>query len=194
VRVEQGADAIITAHHQDDMVETAVINMIRGTGSRGLSALKSAGDIVRPLLGITKGELLAYAAEHNLQWREDSTNQDERYLRNYIRLQLLPKLTPAGREALLHAVMSAADLNQQIDGLLSPHIKSEHMDRYWFIQLPHAVAREAMAAWLRQFNATFDRKAIERLVVFGKTAQSGKLASVDGRHSLQASKEHIILR
>jgi tRNA(Ile)-lysidine synthase len=193
VRAGQGADAIVTAHHQDDVVETAIINMIRGTSSRGLSALKSAGDIVRPLLGATKGELLAYAAEHTVHWREDSTNQDTRYLRNYIRLQLLPKLTPAGREAFLHAVASAADLNQQIDSLLLPHIKSERMDRRWFIQLPHMVAREAMAAWLRQFGVAFDRKAIERLVVFGKTAQPGKLASVDAKHSLQASKEHIIL-
>jgi len=193
VRTEQGADAIMTAHHQDDVLETAIINMVRGTGSRGLSSLRSAGDIVRPLLGFTKQQLYEHAAQHGLAWREDSTNQDERYLRNYIRRQLMPKLSAVHRVALLSATQLAASLNDEIEQLLVPHVAGIRLDRRWFVQLPHAVAAEAMAAWLRQHGAVYDRKAVERLVVFAKTGLPGKQASVDNKYHLAASKEHIKL-
>jgi tRNA(Ile)-lysidine synthase len=193
VQAEQGADAIVTAHHQDDVLETAVINMIRGTGSRGLGSLRSTGDIVRPLLGVTKRELHEYAKAHNVAWQEDSTNQDERYLRNYIRRQLMPKLTPAHRVALLSATQLAANLNEEIEQLLMPYINSTQLDRRWFVHLPHQVAAETMAAWLRHNHVVFDRKTVERLVVFAKTGQPGKRASLDSKRQLAASKEHITL-
>ena len=78
---------IVTAHHADDVVETIAINLTRGTGWRGLAVLDSPG-IERPLLGIRKQELIAYANEHQLQWREDATNSDTRYLRNALRQRL----------------------------------------------------------------------------------------------------------
>jgi tRNA(Ile)-lysidine synthase len=193
VRAGQGADAIITAHHQDDVLETAVINMVRGTGSRGLSSLRTAGDVVRPLLGITKDELRAYAQQRQLVWREDSTNEDERYLRNYIRRQLMPKLTPAQRTQLLGHVLHAAAVNGQIETLLAPHIAEAQIERLWFAQLPHAVAKEAMAAWLRTHGASFDRKTIERLVVFAKTALPGKVTDVDAGHQLGARKKYVVI-
>lgn len=192
--VEHVAQAIITAHHQDDVLETAIINMVRGTGSRGLSSLRSAGDVVRPLLGVTKEQLRSYAQAHNITWREDSTNADDRYLRNYVRRQLVPTLQPAHRVALLSATQLAARLNDEIEAILLPYITENHLERRWFVQLPHQVAAETMAAWLRRRAISFDRKTIERLVVFSKTAQPGKRASVDGNHYLTVSKEHIIIR
>ncbi len=193
VKAEQGADAIVTAHHQDDVLETAIINMIRGTGSRGLSSLRSAGEVVRPLLDITKAELLQYAAVHNVLWREDSTNSNERYLRNYVRRQLVPRLSTEGKQAFLHAITHAAALNETIDNALAPHISGAEINRRWLVQLPHAVSREVMAAWLRRHGAAFDRKAVERLVVFAKTARPGKVASVDASHQLNASKECVVI-
>src|SRR5690606_27772852 len=71
----------------DDVVETIAINVTRGTGWRGLAVLDSA-DIERPLLDKTKAEILEYAKEHDLQWREDSTNKDTKYLRNDLRQKL----------------------------------------------------------------------------------------------------------
>lgn len=77
---------IVTAHHGDDIVETIAINMTRGTGWRGLAVLDS--DVVRPLLHMTKPEIIAYAKEHELQWHEDSTNASDAYLRNRIRRKM----------------------------------------------------------------------------------------------------------
>jgi len=74
---------IVTAHHADDVIETIIINLLRGTGWRGLAVLDS--DVKRLLTGISKTEIKEYARANNLTWREDSTNSDDRYLRNRIR-------------------------------------------------------------------------------------------------------------
>lgn len=74
---------IVTAHHLDDLVETVAINMTRGTGWRGLAALDA--EITRPLLDTEKSELVEYARKRNIEWREDSTNASDAYLRNRLR-------------------------------------------------------------------------------------------------------------
>lgn len=66
IKNKVNAKAIITAHHQDDVIETAVINIIRGTTARGLGSLKSTKEIARPLLKYTKKEIIGYAKENNL--------------------------------------------------------------------------------------------------------------------------------
>jgi len=193
VREEQGAAAIITAHHQDDAIETALINMLRGTGSYGLAGLQSTERVVRPLLAISKADIRKYAERHNVEWREDSTNEDERYLRNYLRRRVLPKMTAAERERLINHISVAAETRAAIEKELAPHTGGVVLDRDWFIMLPYAVSTEAMAAWLRGHQLPFDRKTIHRLTVFAKTAQPGKRADVGGTHELKASKNHITL-
>jgi tRNA(Ile)-lysidine synthetase-like protein len=193
VRQEQGARAIVTAHHQDDMLETAIINMLRGTGPRGLSSLRSTDTIVRPLLHLTKDQLRAYARQHNIVWREDSTNADERYLRNYVRRVIVPRLTPAQRQDLLSRIHAAAELNTRIDALLPSLEQADELPRSWFIGLPHAVSAEVLAAWLRGRGATFDRRTINRLVIFAKTAVPGKRADIDKQYQLEISKNLLKL-
>lgn len=195
---EQGARAIITAHHQDDMLETAILNMLRGTGRKGLSSLISTKELVRPMLQWTKSDVLDYARQHNLAWYEDSTNADERYLRNYIRKHILSRFTGPDREDLLRRVEHAGKINAQIDHLLEEDLDKQpgrdELDRTWYLQLPYAVAKEMMATWLRRngvFN--FDRNLIEQLVIAAKTAAPGKLADVDADHLLTLGKENIKL-
>lgn len=77
---------IITAHHADDVVETILINLSRGTGWRGLAVMDS--DIIRPLIKMAKLEIMNYAKKNKLTWHEDITNADEKYLRNRIRKKL----------------------------------------------------------------------------------------------------------
>ncbi len=100
VKDKYGAEKIITAHHQDDVLETMIINIIRGTGTHGLIPMSRQSDILRPLINQTKQSLLEYAKFKKLQWREDSTNKDEKYLRNYLRLQIMPKIAPKRQELL----------------------------------------------------------------------------------------------
>lgn len=78
---------IVTAHHGDDVVETIAINLIRGSGWRGL-AVMDAGDVSRPLLSMRKQDIYDYALKHSLEWVEDATNYSDRYLRNQVRRRL----------------------------------------------------------------------------------------------------------
>ncbi len=110
-----GYARICTAHHADDQAETILINLIRGTGPKGLTGIPIRnGKVVRPLLHFSKAELLAYANAHQIKWREDSSNQKEDYQRNLLRLKIIPelqKINPSLTETLLtlSEVMSETD-------------------------------------------------------------------------------------
>jgi len=196
MRHQHGARAIITAHHRDDVLETAILNMLRGTGRRGLTALASTEQVVRPLLDVPKQALQAYAVAHRLRWREDATNSDERYLRNYIRHRLLARFDAPARARLLSLIATARELNQIIDGevaaLLALQPPGDSIDRPWFTSLPPEIAKEFLAAWLRQRGlGGYDRKLLERVVAAAATLRPGM--SVDlkqgarltiGRHNL----------
>lgn len=84
---------LAVAHHKTDVLETLLINQIRGTGLRGMHGIKAQnGNIIRPLLFATRDEIYNYAIANNISWREDSSNVHDDYLRNKIRLQVLPIL------------------------------------------------------------------------------------------------------
>lgn len=84
---------LCTAHHADDVLETFLINLSRGTGLDGLTGIREqAPGLVRPLLPFYRNELLAYAEENRYEWREDSSNEEDTYLRNKIRRHLVPLL------------------------------------------------------------------------------------------------------
>ena len=90
---EHGYSAIAIAHHSNDSIETFFINMLRGTGLRGLTGInRQYGRVVRPLLYATRKDILEYALQNNIPYREDSSNRSTKYLRNKIRLGLLPML------------------------------------------------------------------------------------------------------
>jgi tRNA(Ile)-lysidine synthase len=192
------SEAIVTAHHRDDVLETAVINLLRGSGRKGLTALGSNAGIERPLLGVPKSEVIAYAQKHGLQWREDSTNQDVDYLRNYVRHRMLPRFDETARGRLREIISGLRGTNDEIDSLLMSQLSMQpaaaKLNRDWFIQLPHAVARETMAAWLRNNSLRdFDSKTLERLVVAAKTAAPGKTFDVLRGATLAISTHDLAL-
>ncbi len=86
-------DYILTAHHADDNLETFLINLSRGTGLDGLTGIPEINEnIVRPLLPFSREDIETYAKENNLKWREDSSNESTKYLRNKLRHEVIPKL------------------------------------------------------------------------------------------------------
>lgn len=199
-RVQQKykARAIVTAHHQDDVLETAVINLLRGSGRKGLASLSSQKDVERPLLHTPKKDLIAYAKEQKLQWREDSTNQNTDYLRNYVRHRLLSQFDNAARSEMLEIINNMRQTNQTIDNLLLQELEAQsgqnELDRAWFTLLPHAVAKETMAAWLRSRQLrNFDSKTLERLVVAAKVAAPGKTFDVMHKQRLAVGADSLAL-
>ncbi len=90
---EYGYSAIAIAHHADDSIETFFINLLRGTGLRGLTGISTqVGKVIRPLMFASRKEILEYALQHRIPFREDSSNRSTKYLRNKIRLGLIPRI------------------------------------------------------------------------------------------------------
>ncbi len=133
---------IITAHHLDDLVETIAINITRGTGWRGLAVLDSL-DIERPLLGTTKPELIDYAQKKSLEWRDDPTNQNLKYLRNDVR-QRLTGIDERAREALRLYQYRQVFLKKSIDQEAQQLVGSPPYSRYFFTQIPEREAVELL--------------------------------------------------
>ncbi len=98
---ERDLDFIATAHHGDDLVETFFINLIRGSGLKGLKSIPEiTSEVIRPLLSASREEIEAYAVENETPWREDASNQTDKYLRNQIRHNILPVLSGLKDQAL----------------------------------------------------------------------------------------------
>lgn len=191
MKEEYKAESIITAHHQDDVLESMVINMLRGSSPRGLAPMTREG-ILRPLLNQRKTELIAYANEHNIQWVEDETNDDEAYLRNYIRKNIMPYLESV-RIELMNINKKLSELYEDIDIRVS-HIvpKRNIMSRITIIQLPHIVAKEVMRAWLiGQGIKNVDSTLIESAVIAAKTLPHGKKVDLGKHHWLQSEKDVV---
>jgi tRNA(Ile)-lysidine synthase len=90
---EQCADWILLAHHADDQAETVLHNLLRGSGVRGAAAMPEArGRVLRPLLGLGRDVLEAYAESQGLAWVDDESNADLRYTRNFLRREILPAI------------------------------------------------------------------------------------------------------
>jgi tRNA(Ile)-lysidine synthase len=116
LRAVSGYRYIAIGHHADDVAETVLINLARGTGIHGLSGIKSKlGKIVRPLLLFTRKELLEYAKTNSLDFREDSTNAETDYVRNKIRHQVMPvleEINPAIRASMTENVQRFREVEQ----------------------------------------------------------------------------------
>ncbi|MDR1362733.1 MAG: tRNA lysidine(34) synthetase TilS [Spirochaetaceae bacterium] len=84
---------ILIAHNRDDMLENTLLRILRGSGPAGLAAMPARnGRILRPLITVSRAEIIDYLLKRGLSWREDSSNKDERYLRNRVRRRLVPLL------------------------------------------------------------------------------------------------------
>lgn len=90
---EHEFDYVLTAHHADDNLETFLINLTRGTGLEGLTGIpEKNGNIIRPLLHFSRANILLFAKENNITWREDKSNSEQKYLRNKLRHAVVPVL------------------------------------------------------------------------------------------------------
>lgn len=198
VQENNSAKAIVTAHHQDDVLETAIINLLRGSNRKGLTSLASRPGIERPLLKVPKQDLISYAKGQGLIWREDATNQDKTYLRNYVRHNIVPRLGLDSRAQLLEIIKNQQITNQELDTLLAKQLATQTreggLNRLWFTSLPHDMAKEVLASWLRSHGVRdFDSKTLERLVVAAKVARPSSSFDVLHKRRMLVSNDHLAL-
>lgn len=147
VRIEIGASCIVLAHHQDDQVETIVLKLLRGArldACHGM--LPQRGRIVRPLLSTPQSELIEYARIHELEWREDASNADRKYLRNHVRHDILPHLDKSKLLALGEASLAYA---RDLDRLLSRHTEGVMVKDSLFLCGDSEVAKAAVCRFAR---------------------------------------------
>ena len=105
-----------TAHHRDDSAETVLFNMFRGSGLKGLSGIRPVrGEVIRPLLCLSRAEIAGYLEERGIPWCEDSTNGENVYTRNRIRNQLLPWVKENINARAPEHILAAAELAAQAD-------------------------------------------------------------------------------
>lgn len=127
----QQGEALLTAQHQDDQSETLLLALKRGSGPAGLSGMPACARLdthphLRPLLACSRLQLETWAAEHQLQWIEDDSNQDERFDRNFLRQRVLPLLTtrwPHFSQAVSRSASLCAEQEQLLDELLAESLK-----------------------------------------------------------------------
>jgi tRNA(Ile)-lysidine synthase len=111
LRQDIGAAAVCVAHHQNDSVETILMNIIRGTGLRGLTGIQARnGYVLRPLLCVSRDEIERFLSERGQSYVTDSSNLTEDYMRNKIRLQVLPLLQTLNPAVLNHILQTAENL------------------------------------------------------------------------------------
>lgn len=105
LRQKYSAESIAVAHHKDDSVETVLLNLIRGTGIRGLTGIAARnGNIIRPFLSVSRADIVFYLSEKGISYVDDCTNAESIYSRNKIRLDVLPLLesiNPSAKESIL---------------------------------------------------------------------------------------------
>lgn len=175
----QNADYILTAHHADDNLETFIINLSRGTGLDGLIGIPAQNEkVIRPLLSFSRQEIVEYAVANKLEWREDSSNASDKYLRNKIRHHLIPilkELNPtfiSSFEKTQSFLKEAQELVDDAAIMVYQQVAREEGENIYFdlarlLQLPNYSAY--LYQWLKEFGFTAWEDIYDLV-----TSQSGK--------------------
>jgi tRNA(Ile)-lysidine synthase len=165
---ERKMDKVATAHTLDDQAETVVMWFLRGTGLKGLGGMSplqpivAGGDsitVIRPLLEISKAEILDYLKERRLDYRLDRTNQDSTLLRNWLRLELLPKIQQRLDAGVPARLAQQAEIFRDEDALLDGLARSSHatmmlkggcLSRAALLNAPKGLQRRVLRLWIEQ--------------------------------------------
>ena len=118
VMKKDGYDLLATAHHANDLAETMILFLSRGTGVKGLAPITyKNGNIIRPLLPVTKDEIVEFLESEGIRYCEDRTNADNDYTRNYIRHEVIPRLVSVNDRAVEHMAKTADIVSEAYDVL-----------------------------------------------------------------------------
>lgn len=183
---------IMTAHHADDVIETIAINLTRGTGWRGLAVLDSA-DIERPLLDYKKSDLIDYAKKYHLEWHEDATNQDTKYLRNNLR-QKLASLDEDSHRLLRLYRNRQCFLRQMVNNEIDRLVGASPYSRHMYIAVSDVAAQELLrGVFVQEGVSVPTRPQIQRALHAIKVLQAGKRHIVATGISLRFTKTHFVV-
>ncbi|MCX6958270.1 MAG: tRNA lysidine(34) synthetase TilS [Verrucomicrobiae bacterium] len=162
VAQKRNVKKLLLAHHADDQVETCFLHFLRGTGSAGLAGMLPVSqrtidgvdlEIARPLLAISKKELISFLTSHQLTWREDDSNKSHLPTRNRLRNRVLPLLDeligPSYRNAITRTATILAAEDEYLESLAAPQAQQAELKTQELAAMPLALQRRVVHAWLR---------------------------------------------
>ena len=192
-----------TAHTEDDQVETVLLRLMRGSGTRGLAALEATSPVVRPFLAVRRAVLARYAAERGVRWVEDPGNGSAAHLRNRVRHDLLPALRRANEtidDVLLATGRAAARWRREVDALveerLSPTARLDGGVEVGRAELAGMGADSLAVVWgalAHRAGLALDWRGTERLSSFIMQGATRGAVPVSGGWRVEARSDAYVL-
>ena len=197
--VEYNFDKILLAHHSGDVVESFFINLIRGSGLNGLRGIKAkTGRYIRPFLNISRDEIVLYQKENDIEFREDSSNSSDKYLRNQLRHHIIPQFKNLRADFEQH-ILNTIDILDDTGSIFDQHVEEllnkmiEQKDNSIHLPIAEIDKLPGKGTYLFEFlkNYGFSGKDIPQIVnsfrsIPGKTFYSSS-------HKLIKDREDLIL-
>ncbi len=197
--VLKNSGVLLTAHHLDDLVESVVINFMRGTGIRGLAVMNNS-DIERPFLSWTKKDILRYAAENEIIFREDPTNSSDNYLRNRIRFSIrnLDLETKRGILTLQDKqVRNLEQIRNEVNEILEKNIKKlengMHQVSRTIFNTDDEIAIEILKELLARKNISCTRPQLLNFLAAIHNYQPGKKFNLPHDKLVKIHKNYFVL-
>ncbi|MDQ6634731.1 MAG: tRNA lysidine(34) synthetase TilS [Gemmatimonadota bacterium] len=194
---------VVTAHTEDDHLETVLMRLLRGSGARGLAGLHAPSDIVRPFLGLRRAVLASYAAAAGVAWVEDPSNHSPRFFRNRVRHDLLPALRradPAIDAALLAASREAADWRSALETVVDDRLRVRRAAPNALIVASAELAgydRDSLAMlWgslAGRVGLSLDRRGTQRLAAFTSSVPESGTVPLSGGWCVDARPGSYLL-
>lgn len=162
IRLEQGFDFVATAHNKNDILETFLLNLVRGTGIHGLTGIKNKTNaLIRPILFASREDIKTYARSQSLNWREDSSNSSLKYSRNKVRHQILPlfdQLNPKFTDTMIENIQRIREAevlyNQAIEEKKQAMIIKE--SGFAYISIDKLKSLSPLKTWLYELLQDFN--------------------------------------
>ncbi len=202
IKTSQQINYILTAHHANDNLETILINITRGTGINGLKGIKEKqNDIIRPLIDVTKSEILDYIQSKQLTFRVDSSNQEVKYQRNLVRHLVIPQLEKLNSEVDSTSITSikqfsqaAAIVNEYVNQQRSVLCKSINQNLFINIKtLLHNIHHALLLyEWLHPYG--FNSSQVNQLItLLNKAQQTSGKRFVSDSHQVIINRDELIV-
>ncbi len=194
---------IVTAHTLDDQVETIFMRILREAGPRGLAGLYADSEVIRPFVNVSRAQLEAYAAEQDVKFVTDPTNDSRRYLRNRVRHDFLPsiaKVRPRFARDLIDISRRSAEWRRAMDSLLEAVDSSQDPDgslRIARSSLAGFDAESLRVLWpaiAARAHVVMDRRGTHRAAEFTMKGLTGRSIQLSGMFEIVMHRDHLLLR
>ncbi|MBO7581542.1 MAG: tRNA lysidine(34) synthetase TilS [Bacteroidaceae bacterium] len=191
LKKEVGAEAIAVGHHQDDNVETLILNLTRGTGIRGLCGMQPKnGEVVRPLLCLTREEILSYLQNIGQEYVTDHTNLEDEYARNKVRLDVLPLLECINQGAAKNIASTMENLNEvmkvyqeAMKDAINQCVEQRENGEI-FISIETLKGLPSPISVLHEVLSPFGFNKVQMKQMLAALNESGKVFTAEGRRAL----------